>query len=559
MKLKAYTTPLKKWWELILAACLVAAISSYYVTRQQPPVYQARTTLLIGRSVYQPNPSSNDLWMGQQLASFYADIVQREGIRTAAMKALGLSWLPDYYARSIPNSQFIEIIVSDNIPVRAQAVSNELANQLINQTPGNTQPQEQKHEVFIDKQLNDLEDKIQQTVDDINKKQDELAGLTSARQINEAQQEINALETKLTTLQTNYATLMANSQQGALNTLSVIEAASLPVVPVGPQKGLMILLSTAVGFGLATLAAYLLEYLDDTLKDSDDISHMMGVPVIGYISEMGKGKGEGAYIAEQPRSVIAEAFRSLRTNLEFAGVDKPLKTVFVSSSGGEEGKSSVAINLATIIAQGGKRVVLLDADMRRPSIHRYLGLSNQKGLSDVFRGALELTQVINYVNDHNLMVITGGTPPPNPAELLSSKKMDSILRELGRIADIVIIDGTPFVVSDAVILSKKVDGVLLVIRYGFTRKESAQAVIEQLDRVGARVLGVVFNRIPRVSENYYLGYRYYEYNAEGSRDIKKPAGLLSRIIHSSEAALPQADNESLKDSLQTGNPAKTEE
>jgi len=153
MDLKAYIDPFKKWWWLLLVASLVAAISSFLVTRQQPPVYQASTALVIGRSVYDPNPTSNDLWLGQQLASYYADIAQRDQVRNATMETLGLEWLPEYSARPLPNSQIIEIVVRDSSPVRAQAVTNELANQLVMQAPSSTQEQDQERQDFINHQL----------------------------------------------------------------------------------------------------------------------------------------------------------------------------------------------------------------------------------------------------------------------------------------------------------------------------------------------------------------------------------------------------------------------
>ena len=508
MELKTYLKPLLKWWWILLSASLIAAVSTFLVTWQQPPVFQSRTTLVVGRSFYQTNPTANDFWQSQSLAAWYADLARRQPVRDATMEALQLTWLPSYTASTLPNSQLIEIVVTDTIPERAQIVANELANQLIRQSPA-FQREDQEQEAFIQDQLRTLETDITLTKDEINKKQEELGGLFSARQIADTEAEIRGLETKLSSLQSTYATLLGNSNRGATNTLSVVESANLPRVPVGPNKTMMILLSAVIGMVLAVGAAYLLEYLDDSIKTAAEANKLLNLPVIGHIPEIEKGQNDGAYLSKHPRSVVAEAFRGLRTNLEFAAVDKPLKVILVSSAGIGDGKTSVAAGLATIMAQGGKTVLLVDADLRSPSIHSYLGLSNKNGLTDVFRNSIELHEALQTWNLEKVMVIPGGEPPPNPAELLGSRKMDLILDSLRNAADVVILDGPPFLVTDAALLSSKVDGVLLVVRSGFSRKNEVMFAMEQLERAGARVVGVAFNGIKRSSDTIYSRYRYY--------------------------------------------------
>lgn len=508
MELKTYFRPLIKWWWLLVIATVVAMLSSYLVTMRQPPVFQSRTTLVMGRAVYETNPSGNELYLNQQLAAFYTDIAQREPVRTATMEKLGLTFLPEYVVNNPTDSQIIEIIVSDTDAARAQAVANELANQLINRTP--TSGDNAERLAFIEEQLNQLEIKITETQAEITKKQTELGDLFSARQISDARNEINGLEEKLSTLRSNYATLLSNTEKGATNRLSVIEAANLPRQPIGPNRLMLVLLSGAIAFVVACAAAYLLEYLDDTLKSPEEVTRLLNMPVIGYISDLEKGVNMRSYVVDQPRSAIAEAFRALRTDLEFSNVDRPLKTIFVSSAGVGTGKSTIAATLAIIMAQGGKKVILLDADLRKPSVHQVMDIPNTKGLTDVFRGNMDIYNASVNWNEGNLFVIPSGAVPPNPSELLNSKKMDQILDNLERLADVVIIDGPPFVVTDATILSAKVDGVLLVVRYGFTRRQEALSVLHQLQRSEAKVLGVVMNRIPRKGVDYYNIFRYYQ-------------------------------------------------
>jgi succinoglycan biosynthesis transport protein ExoP len=299
--------------------------------------------------------------------------------------------------------------------------------------------------------------------------------------------------------------------------------------PVRPRVLLNTLLAGLVSLLLSLSVVFLIEYLDDSIKTSDQIGEKLKLPVIGYIAEIQRGP-ETAYVAEYPRSPVAEAFRTLRTNLEFADVDKPLKLLLVVSPNPGEGKSSVAVNLAITLAQGGKRVLLIDADLRRPRIHRYLGLTNRKGLSDLFRSTTSVEQVISAWKNENLAVITSGGLPPNPADILASEKMAGILKTVRDKADIIVMDAPPFLVADANILAARADGVLLVVRAGKTPMDSALFTVEQLKRSGARVLGVVLNRIPRSHTYSYGGYRsvytqkgYGQYYIESEHEAPAPA------------------------------------
>lgn len=505
MELRSYFYPMRRWWWLIAAATLVAAVSSFLVTLQQPPVYQATTTLVVGSALEESNPSTNQFYLAQQLAASYAELANREQIRKATAAALGWDALPAYTASALTNSQLIEIRVNHTDPRVAQAVANELAHQLILLTPTSVQPGERDRQAFLSAQLDSLEVQIEDTETQIERLQADLASMVSARQIQDVQSQISALQSKLATLQANYTSMFENSRGGAVNTLSVIEPAALPVAPTGPSRLAAVLVAAVIGSLLAIVAAYLLEYLDDSLKTPADIEHALGYPVIGYISDVGDGNIEQPYAAYNPRHPFAEAFRSLRTNLEFAAVDEPLKTILVTSSDAGEGKTSVAANLAVVMGQGEKRTILVDADLRQPSVHEFMDLSNETGLSDVFIGRQSLQEGLHAWKNEQVAVIPAGVPPPNPAELLGSRRMDAILTSLKEVADVVIVDGPPFVVADASVLSAKVDGVILVVRPGYTQRAAATAMREQVKRSGARVVGVVLNRIPRKLAEYYQG------------------------------------------------------
>jgi len=336
-----------------------------------------------------------------------------------------------------------------------------------------------------------------------------------------------------------------------------IEQASVPDAPIRPRPLMNTALATAVGLMLAAGIVFLIEYLDDTLKTPEDVERALGLPVLGFVAEMQykKNSAEEVYVTRQPRSPVSEAFRSLRTNLEFAAVQKPIRTMLVTSPGPSEGKTTVAVNLAVIFSQADKRVALLDADMRRPRVHRLLGMSNREGLSNIFLNQSRLFSVGRGREDlPHLLVITSGNLPPNPAELLGSIRMDLILDELRGSVDIVIIDTPPSLVADAQVLAAKVDAVLIVIQPGLTNTETARASLEMFKRAGARVVGVVMNRIPRNRSYYYGGYKYYSpygdnkryFSGEtaapmeetGKASLKKPAQAFDKPNGSAQTELP---------------------
>lgn len=511
MEIKQYLLPLRKWWWLLLIATLVSTLSSFGATFLETPMYQTRAALMIGQALEQPNPSSGTFGLTQQLALSYVAIGKRQPVRDATMETLGLTWLPQYDVYIVPNTQLLEIRVIDSDPVRAQAVANTLAQQLVLLSPTENDGEQTARQEFVMRQLNSLEVKIADTEAEIARLQEEMAGMISARQIADTQNQIGTLESMLITFQGNYASLLANTSQGAVNTLRIVEPAPLPARPISSSRMTTLLLGAAIGFTLAAGAAYLMEYLDNTVKTPEDIGKITDLPLIGFLGETDQAEqGESVIVAAEPRSVMAEAFRSLRTNLEFAAVDRPLRTILITGPDPDSGKTTVAANLALSIALSGKRTLLLDADLRRPRIHSLLGLNQGPGLTDIFRDATGVVGAVRLWGPNNeLAVISSGAPPPNPAELLASVRMEEILAELRAEADTVVIDSPPFLVADAAILAAKVDGVVLVVRPGRTTGEAMKAMLEQLERAGARVLGIVVNRIPRHGGSYYGAYRHY--------------------------------------------------
>ena len=528
MDVKDYLLPLRKWWWLMLATTLVAGLSSFLAVRQQPAIYQSRTTLMIGRAIDDPNPTGAEFYLSQQLAQTYADIAQREPVRNETMAALGLSWLPEYAARAVPNTQLIEIAVTDTSPERAQAVANELGNQLIQLSPTGTRLEDQERQSFINQQLDNLETQIEQTQTEVQARQDELGELFSARQIADTQNQIAALQAKLATLQVNYASLLANTRQGAINTLAVIEPATLPGTPIGPDRLLTVLTAAAIGFVLAAGAAYLLEYLDDTVKTPDDIKHLVNLPTLAGIAQIKMEEVDGGLVtARQPRSPVSEAYRLLRTGIQFATVDSPSRSLLITSANPTEGKSLTAANLAVVMAQAGYSVLLVDADLRRPTQHTIFPVSRENGLTNLLlmphledetaESRALFAAALQPSGESGLWVLPSGPIPPNPSELLGSSKMKAVLAQLMARFDVLIVDSPPsLAVTDALVLSGLLDAALLVVDAGTTRRTHLKQAVEKLREANIRLIGATLNRLTPHSDGYHYYYarqRYYEENA----------------------------------------------
>lgn len=212
---------------------------------------------------------------------------------------------------------------------------------------------------------------------------------------------------------------------------------------------------------------------------------------------------------KNPKSAAAEAFRTLRTNIQFSSLDEELKTIVVTSTQPGEGKSTVISNLAVTMAQAGKKVLLMDCDLRKPTIHKNLGISNQDGLTSLLSKEKGLDEVIKASNIPNFYVLTSGPIPPNPAELLGSKKLRALIRELGEVFDLILLDAPPVLaVTDAQVLSTFCSGVVFVAGYGEAEKHAVVRAKELIDKVGGKILGVVINKVPSKSKSYY----YYSYD-----------------------------------------------
>jgi polysaccharide biosynthesis transport protein len=270
------------------------------------------------------------------------------------------------------------------------------------------------------------------------------------------------------------------------------------------------LLAAVLGFLLAAGILVAREALDDTIKTPEDITKRFKLPVLGVINHHAPEKDSPITMTD-PRSPTAEAYRTLRTNVSYTGVDKPLRTLLVTSAEPGEGKTTTISNLGVVLAQNGVKVIATDCDLRHPRLHTYFGLSNRQGMSTLFAQPNDsLTGMLQPTKVDNLNVVTTGLLPPNPAELLGSQKMQRILAGMRQTADIVLLDTPPtLAVTDAAVLAPTVDGVLVVVRPGKTRASGLRQTLEQLRQVNARILGVVLNDVDLRRQPYAYRYHYY--------------------------------------------------
>ncbi len=512
MELRSFFYPLRRFWWLIAGAMLLAGMASFIATRELPPIYIARTTLIVGRSFADPNPSSNEFTLGRQLAGIYADVARREPVRRATEDALGLSALPDYDVRILPNSQLIEITVTDSIPERAQAVADELARQLIRRSPGEAESDASGRGAFVTQQLDYLQEKILETQTALEQEQVRLGGLTSAVEINAASDQIDALQTKLNALQNNYASLLSSTGQAASNTLSVIEPAELPTEPVGASRALLVGIATVLGLLLAAGAAHLLDYLDDSVHRPQDAEAATGVPVVGSVGKIRGDSGRGKLVTVlDPFSAASESFRLMRAAIRYAASERPIKSLLITSANSAEGKSLLAANLAIVMAQAGERVLLVDADVSRPAQHDLFALPNGQGLATFFdmerkNDSVDFEELIQGSGVEGLDVLTSGPRPEMPIGLLERGTLTTLLESVEDEYDFVLVDSpAALAVADALYLAKSLDGVLLAVDAGCTSRADLTELRERLDRVQAQVVGVVLNRYSQ-STRAYNGY-----------------------------------------------------
>jgi capsular exopolysaccharide synthesis family protein len=493
---------LRRWWWLLAVAGALAAISSIVSLRNIPPTYRATSTLIIGQTLENPNPNSGDFFLGQQLSSIYASLAMREPIQEAVRTSLGLSKLPENSVLAVLDNQLIEISVTDTSPERAQTVANELARQIILQSPSSLEQEDQVRAEFVTNQLDNLQTIITKTQTEIADLQFRMVEMVSASDLERTREAQIALQEKLFLFQTNYANLLANSRSGASNTLRVFESALLPTKPIGPDRAVIVFLATLLGVALGGSGMYLVEFFDNRLKTPEEISAALQLPIIGFIpdSRLLRASSKG-YDVSTPLAISSQealSFELLATNLSFRFGESPPRSLLVTSLKPGAGKTTVAAHLAIQLALRGQMITLVDADLRDPDLHRRFGAELYPGLGDALQESLTLKTITQSTDDARLKIITSGARRDDYTQVFQPAEVVRLLAKLHiKKINLAVIDSPPVVVPETLLLASKVDAVLLVIRPGEIDQRAASILMDQLQQSHGNILGIVVNRIPR--------------------------------------------------------------
>jgi len=359
-----------------------------------------------------------------------------------------------------------------------------------------------------------------------------------ANKLNESAIEYSILKRDLDSNRTLYEGLLEKLKEAGVtaglrsNNFRIIDAARVPTSPSEPNIPRNLAFALVLGVISAVGLAFVLENMDNTVRTPEQAQALSALPSLGMIPLGSKSSGYGATgkrlaltasrevvetVAQiRPQSQMAESYRALRTSLLLSNLGAPPKVIMVTSARPQEGKTTTSINTAIVLAQKGVRVLLVDADLRRPSIHKALGMGPRSGLSNVLTGSATVQQTITTSPVlPNLFIMPAGTPPPNPAELLASSNMRDLIAELRELYDHIVIDTPPTLsVTDAVVLSPRADATILVIRSGHTTKQALRRARDILMQVNAHVAGVLLNAVDLTSPDYYY---YYEYQGKYSQ------------------------------------------
>ncbi|MGY1846806.1 polysaccharide biosynthesis tyrosine autokinase [Blastococcus sp. SYSU DS1021] len=479
MELKDVLQAIRSGWWILVCTVLLAVGVAGFLTWQATPLYSSSTQLFVSTSTTTDTSTAyqGNLFSQQRVTS-YAQLLTGEELASRVVADLGLELTPAEVAAKVTATAVPETVILE----------------------------------------------VSVTDSSAQRAQDIAASL--AQQFT---QQVTELETP---------------EGGEASTVKVttVEGADLNEAPVSPDPIRNVALGAVLGLLLGLGLALLRSRLDNTVKTPEEIRSLTGTGVIGTVLEDPRLAEEHLVADLDDHSISAEAYRAIRTNLQFLDVDHPPRAIIVSSAIPGEGKSTLAVNLATALAQQGSRVMLIEADLRRPRITRYMGLISGAGLTNVLAGTAALHEVAQPWGDGKLTVLGAGPMPPNPSEMLGSAQMRALLDQLKATNDYVIVDAPPLLpVTDAAVLSVLSDGCVITARYGKTRREELSEAAAALQRIDAKLLGVVLNRVPQAA-GAARGYGYgYTYEADPGRETTADTGNMVSPGAARRRGRPQYD------------------
>jgi succinoglycan biosynthesis transport protein ExoP len=518
----------RKW--IIIQAAVIVTLTALVVSLLQPPTYQGQAKILVSQNTGLAIFGTQLGTQGDSGLQTQVQLMQLRPLAESAIRKLNLQTTPGaILARlsvsGVGQTNLITLTATDRDPKSAAAIANAMAEAYVQWS------RETKRE-----SIKAAADEVQARLDDARMEILALGKkIADSGKTDELTAELGIATGTYTTLAGKLEELRINEQL-EVGSGRVVSSAVVEPVPIAPNPVRNTVLALAVGVTLGLGMAFLLEYLDNTIKSTDEAEKTYGAPVLGHVpaERFEKDEKRRLTIVQRPGSPAAEAYRVLRNSLDFVNFEHDIKTLMVTSSAPGEGKSTVAANLAAALAQAGGKVVLLNCDFRRPTTDQFFAVNNVIGLSDVLLGRNPLKSALQKPGDHELLVLNSGKMPPNPSELLGSTKMAELIRNLGEWADWVVVDSPPLLaVADASAFARWSDGVLMVTRGGVSTRQSAKTGREMLEKVGARVVGVVVWGLEDgpagggygYYDGYYGSYYYHGYYSqqptEGGRSGKR--------------------------------------
>lgn len=529
MELRNQLAFLRSSLPLIIACTLLAAAAALVVSAIMPKTYESKVVLLVGQSL---SPGANNLdsvLLSQRLSQTYATLAVTDPVATAVIGELGLPTTSEELLKHVQadaglDSTLVTITVQSEDPQRAAQIADAFAAHLVDTTSAGS---DTYHEMtqFVAQDLVNVRSQIDAL-------QPQIDVLTALRQPTVAQTaQLDALQVQIASLRQTFATLLQLQNASPANQVTVAVPAIPVEEPVSPKILFNTLLGAMLGLVIGIVLAYTRRRLDDTVRTPEQLENVTGQPFLGAIVRMPGDNRRPLYYRLAtllyPRSPAAEGFRHIRTGIEFASTDEPIRTLLVTSAMPGDGKTTFAANLAVVFAQAGRRVCLVDVDLRKPDVHTIFGVPNVAGLSNVLNSEeMTFSSITSPTEVAGLRILTCGPVPSNPAELVSSARMRAVITSLLEDVDLIIMDSPPLqAVTDAAILASIADGTVLVASAGKTRRAALERARDTLVHVGARVLGAGLNSVDeRQGDEAAFGYFTY-YGAsdqpiEGTKPVR---------------------------------------
>jgi len=505
---------LRRWWWLAILTVL-GALAGYLFSRQQTPVYQATTTILVGDSIRSTNVDRVDIQVSEALVQTYVEVAQRQPVLQGVVTALNLngSWQAlgrQIQVTQIESTQLIQIVVEASSPEMARRIADEIVNQLILLSPTNSEGSDNE---FNREQLTSLQERIVTGQNRLLEIEDAMSKSISEIELADLQREKSTLNGLLVEWERNYADMLLVTEPKRNPTqLSVIESAHSNNTQIRPRVQLNTLLGGVLGMIIGLGLIFLLDFLDDTYKSLNDFSQSEEVNILGSIRKIkGRKLSDKLVALKYPHSPVTESYRIIRSRIRFKPTDKLTRSIMVTSSMPEEGKSVTAANLAVVFAQANYKTVIVDADLRHPALHEFFEVNNEVGLGDILSSTdFRIEDCVQDTSVKNLKILTSGTPLLDPSERLGSERMKDILDELKSVASVIIVDSAPVLVyADAIVLSGRLDGVIMVIQAGKSTRGAITQALFDLQNANANLLGSVFNQSPK-SDTFSVNKAYMQ-------------------------------------------------